>query len=117
MHADIITQYHLSVDPADFDRFHDLVKAIVAEARKEADTLTYQYMVDEARCVVHIVEGYRMSGVLPHIDQTFAPYAETFLSLAKIEKLYVYGEPTPEIRAKLDGFGAIYLTQFEGFEI
>ena len=96
-------------------RFHDLVKKIVAASREEADTLTYEYFVNADRTVVHIVERYRMAGVLPHIEQTFAPYVEEFLSLAKIEKLFVYGDPTPEVRAKLDGFGAIYLAPFEGF--
>jgi hypothetical protein len=53
--------------------------------------------------------------VLPHIEQTVAPYVGEFLSLARIEKLFVYGDLTPEVRAKLDGFGAIYLAPFEGF--
>lgn len=56
-----------------------------------------------------------MAGVLPHVEETFTPYAEKFLSLARIEKLFVYVEPTPEIRAKLDGFGAPYFTPFNGF--
>lgn len=29
-------------------------------------------------------------------------------------ELYVYGEPTAEIRAKLDAFGANYLMPFAG---
>lgn len=56
-----------------------------------------------------------MAGVLPHIEETFAPYAAEFLSFAKIEALFVYGEPTPDIRSKLDAFGAIYLMPFGGF--
>lgn len=43
------------------------------------------------------------------------PYAKEFLRLAKIDRLFVYGEPTAVVRAKLDGFGAIYLTPFAGF--
>jgi hypothetical protein len=81
----------------------------------EEDTLTYEYLVNEDQSAAHIIERYRMPGVLPHVEQTFSPFAEAFLSLAKIEKLYVYGQPTPEIRTKLDGFGAIYLTPFDGF--
>lgn len=115
MQDEITTTYHLKVDPARFKQFHDLVKTIVAASRQEPDTLTYEYLTDADKHTVHIIERYRMPGVLPHIEQTFAPYAETFLSLATIESMFVYGNPTPEIRAKLDGFGAIYLAQFEGF--
>jgi quinol monooxygenase YgiN len=107
--------YHLSIDPSKFEAFKALAAKIVAATRAEEDTLTYEYLVNEDRTVAHIIERYRMSGVLPHVEHTFSPYAEEFLSLAKIEKLYVYGEPTPEIRTKLDGFGAIYLTPFDGF--
>ncbi|MCL9981513.1 MAG: hypothetical protein NBV60_00005 [Erythrobacter sp.] len=56
-----------------------------------------------------------MSGLLPHVEQTFSPYAERFLSLATIDQLFVYGNPTPEIREKLDSFGATYLAPFVGF--
>jgi len=115
MQDEITNTYHLKVDPARFEQFHDLVKTIVAASHQEPDTLTYEYLADADKSTVHIVERYRMPGVLPHIEQTFAPHAETFLSLATIEKMFVYGNPTPEIRAKLDGFGAIYLTRFEGF--
>lgn len=115
MQNELTTMYHLKVDPKRFEEFHDLVRTIVAASHDEPDTLTYEYLADAEKHTVHIIEHYRMPGVLPHIEQTFAPYAETFLSLATIEKTFVYGNPTPEIRAKLDGFGAIYLTQFEGF--
>lgn len=64
---------------------------------------------------MHIIERYRTKGLLPHVEQTFAPFAERFLKLATIKKLFVYGDTTPEIRAKLDGFGAEYLTPFAGF--
>lgn len=115
MTSEITSFYHLKVIPSQFEAFHALVAVIVEASRKEVDTLTYEYWVDADKETVHIIEHYRMPGVLPHIEQTFAPHAEAFLSFATIEKLFVYGEPTPEVRAKLDGFGAIYLSQFEGF--
>jgi hypothetical protein len=52
--------------------------------------------------------------VLSHVESTFGPYAERFLKLASIEKLYVYGEPTADLRAKLETFGAIFLTPISG---
>ena len=115
MKDEIYSLYHLSIDPTNFDAFKALVEPIVEATSKEPDTTTYEYVVNAEKTVVHIVERYRTQGLLPHVNETFTPYAERFLELAKIDKLYVYGETTPEIRAKLDGFGAEYLTSFAGF--
>jgi quinol monooxygenase YgiN len=115
MQDELYTVYHLSIEPSNFETFKALVAKIVKAASTEEDTLTYQYLVNEDHSVAHIIERYRMGGVLAHVEQTFSPFAEAFLSLARIDKLYVYGQPTPQIRAKLDGFGAIYLTPFDGF--
>jgi quinol monooxygenase YgiN len=115
MTDEIYSIYHLSIAPSNFDVFKTLVEQIVEATSKEPDTTTYEYVATADRTAVHIVERYRTQGLLPHVEQTFTPFAERFLELAKIEKLYVYGETTPEIRAKLDGFGAEYLTPFAGF--
>lgn len=115
MQDEIYSVYHLSMKPSDVDAFKLLVEQIVEATAKEPDTTTYEYVVNANRTVIHVVERYRTKGLLPHVEQTFTPFAERFLALAKIEKLYVYGDTTPEIRAKLDGFGAEYLTPFAGF--
>jgi quinol monooxygenase YgiN len=115
MQDEIYSVYHLSIQPTDYEAFKALVEQIVEGTYREADTTTYEYVVNADRTVVHIVERYRTQGVLPHVEQTFTPFAKRFLELAKIDKLYVYGNTTAEIRAKLDGFGAEYLTPFAGF--
>jgi quinol monooxygenase YgiN len=115
MQDQIYTIYHLTINPNEFDAFEVLAIKLVEVSRKETDTLTYEWLANADRTKAHIVERYRMPGLLPHVEQTFAPYAEEFLSLAEIDSLYVYGDPTPEIRAKLDTFGAIYLSPVTGF--
>lgn len=115
MEDQIYSIYHLSLVPSDFDAFEELIKKIVAATSEEADTTIYEYVVNADRTVVHIVERYKTKGLLPHVEQTFTPFAKRFLELSKIEKLYVYGNTTHEIRAKLDGFGAEYLTPLAGF--
>jgi quinol monooxygenase YgiN len=115
MQDQIYTIYHLRLDPANFDAFKTLVETIVAETAKEADASIYEYVVNADKTEVHIVERYHPRGLLPHVEQTFSPFAERFLALATIEKTFAYGETTPEIRAKLDGFGAIYFAPFAGF--
>lgn len=115
MQGEVYSIYHLSIQPAQFSSFQELISRIVAAASKERDTFTYEYVVSDDHSTVHILERYRAAGVLPHVEETFAPFADEFLSLAKIDELFVYGEPSAEIRAKLDGFGAIYLRPFAGF--
>lgn len=115
MQNDIYTVYHLTIDPADFEALAALIDELVPGAREEADTLTYEFSVNAAHTKVTIIEGYRTAGVVPHVTQTFAPYAKRFLKLVKIDQLYVYGKTTPEIRATLDGFDPIYMTTFAGF--
>ncbi|SEQ98573.1 putative quinol monooxygenase [Sphingobium sp. YR768] len=115
MQNEIYSLYHLSILPENFEAFKSLVEQIVEATSKEPDTTTYEYVVNAEHSVVHIVERYRTQGLLPHVEETFTPFAERFLALASIDKLYVYGDTTPDIRAKLDGFGAVYLTPFAGF--
>jgi hypothetical protein len=115
MQDEIYSVYHLSIVPSDFDAFTALIHDIVAATREEPDTTIYEYVVSAHRTAVHIVERYRTQGLLPHVEQTFAPFGERFLKLAKIEKLFVYGATTPAIRARLDGFGAEYFTSLAGF--
>lgn len=62
-----------------------------------------------------IIEGCPIAGLVPHVTQAFAPYAQRFLDLARIDQLHVYGETTPELCAILDDFGAISMTSFAGF--
>lgn len=115
MNNAIYTVYHLSIDPADYDAFAALAEQIVAATSAEADATIYEYYANADRTQVHIIERYRTSGLLPHIEQTFSPFAEQFLTLAKIEQTFVYGATTPEIRQVLDGFGARYFTSLAGF--
>jgi hypothetical protein len=113
--SEIYSIYHLSIAAADFNALAELVQIIVATTSKEPDTTIYEYVVNADRTVVHIVERYPTQGLLPHVAETFTPFAERFLELAKIDKLFVYGDTPPEIRAKLDGFGAVYLKPYAGF--
>lgn len=115
MNHETYTLYHCRIEPANFDAFRELIAGIVEASKAEPDTLTYEFLVNAGHTEVHIIERYRTAGLLPHVRQTFAPHAERFLELAKVERLYVYGDTTPEIRETLDGFGAIYLTPFAGF--
>ena len=115
MQNQIYSIYHLSISPSDLDEFEKLIQPIIAATHEESGTSIYEYVVNADRTVVHIIERYQTHALLPHVEETFTPFAERFLKLVKIDKLFVYGDTTPAIRAKLDGFGAEYFTPLAGF--
>ncbi|WP_313515704.1 hypothetical protein [Pseudomonas sp.] len=115
MHPTISCLFSLAIKTEDFPTFKALIAEVVAETRKEPGTLVYEYSVNEEHDSAHILERYNADAVVSHMDTTFAPFAERFLALCSITGLTVYGTPNAEIRKRLDPFGAVYMTPFDGF--
>jgi quinol monooxygenase YgiN len=92
------------------------VAPLVAATKEEPGALAYEYNVSDDESTIHIFERYRDSNaVVAHVEQTFAQFAERFLALATVTGFVVYGSPNAEARKILDGFGAVYMTPFDGF--
>jgi quinol monooxygenase YgiN len=115
MENEIISIFTLAINEGKLPAFKTLVAKIVAETKKEPATLAYIYSVSADEKTAHIIEHYRIEGVISHIENTFSPFAEEFLSLVSITGLTVYGNPDAVIKEKLDAFGAVYLAPFDGF--
>lgn len=116
MYNEIYWIFAISVKPGRFDEFKRLVGEVVAETSKEPGALAYEYSVGADQKTVHIFERYRNSAAaIVHINQTFTPFAERFLSLAVVTGLVVYGTPDQMVRKRLDKFGAVYIRSFDGF--
>jgi quinol monooxygenase YgiN len=115
MENEIINVFTLAVKDGKFPDFKNLVEKIVKETNKESGTLTYIYSVSDDEKTAHIVERYKSDSVVSHVERTFSPFAEEFLSLVDVTSLTVYGKPDAAVKAKLDPFGALYMTPFEGF--
>ncbi|MEI7145768.1 antibiotic biosynthesis monooxygenase [Pectobacterium brasiliense] len=115
MKNEIICVFTLSVKEGQFSDFRNLVSEIVNETEKEPGTLTYMYSVSEDEKTAHIIEGYKTDALVSHVDVTFAPFAERFLSHVNVTGLTVYGKTDEHIRKRLDAFGAVYMTTFAGF--
>jgi quinol monooxygenase YgiN len=116
MPNEISCLFSLDVLPGRFEAFKQLVSKIVAATGEESDTLAYEYSVTEDLLRVTILEHYRNSEALvSHVEETFAPFAERFLSYATVRELKVHGAPSEAARALLDWFGASYLHPFDGF--
>lgn len=107
--------FTLALEPQKFPAFKALVQEIVTATQKEPGTLIYEYSVNADSTEAHILERYQAGAAVSHVDITFAPFAERFLSLARITRLVVYGQPDAEVRRRLDAFGAVYMEGFGGF--
>lgn len=102
--------------PTDFEAFGEVVRPLVEETTREEGSLAYEYHVDSGRTEIHIIERYLSSeAVVHHVTKTFSQFAERFTALATVSSFVVYGDPNREARAILDGFGAVYLSNFDGF--
>ena len=106
----------VTVKPGHFSEFKEVVAPLVAATKQEAGALAYEYSVANDQSTVHIFERYCDShSVVAHVEGTFAKFAELFNSVATVKGFVVYGTPDAEARKVLDGFGAAYMTPFDGF--
>lgn len=115
MHPYVSCLFSLAVKAEELPEFKALIAKIVEATRLEPGTLVYEYSVSEDKSAVHILERYQADSVVSHVDTTFAPFGERFLELCTITSLVVYGTPDAEVRKRLDSFGAVYMTPFDGF--
>lgn len=116
LNNDLFWLFTLDVKAEKFDEFKRLVSDIVAATHNEPGTLAYWYAVSDDQRTVHIYERYQDSeAFVVHVEQTFASYAEQFLSLVSVKSLVVYGTPNAKARKALDSFNATYMNLFDGF--
>ena len=106
----------LLVRDGKLDDARALMKDMVAATREEPGTKGYEWFLSDDGKICHIHERYADSGaVMIHNGNFGAKFAERFLECFEPTKLSVYGEPSAEVRAALDGFGASYLGWLGGF--
>jgi quinol monooxygenase YgiN len=105
-----------TVNPSQFVDFKQVVAPLVVATNQEPGALAYEYSVSDDHSTIYILEHYSdSSAVIAHVQQTFAKFAEQFTALATVKSFVVFGSPNAEARKILDGFGAIYMTPFDGF--
>ncbi|SEM54513.1 hypothetical protein SAMN05428989_4039 [Pseudoxanthomonas sp. GM95] len=108
--------FELEIIEGKLEGFKEIIRGAVEATSTELTTLLYEYSISDDGKSAHIIERYLASGVVSHVDQTFAPFAQPFIDHVRFAKLTVYGEPDAEIRKRLDPFGAIYMKPFKGFD-
>jgi hypothetical protein len=85
--------------------------------REEPGTQGYEWFLTGDGRTCHINERYADSdAVMAHLGNFGSHFAERFLACFEPTSFSVYGEPSAEARAALDGFGATYLGWLGGFK-
>jgi quinol monooxygenase YgiN len=106
----------LSVNDGQLDNFISLMHEMVSATRAEAGTQAYEWYLSEDRATCHICERYTDSdAVMVHLGAFGANFAERFLACVTPTAFFVYGDPSADARAALDGFGAAYYGTLGGF--
>ena len=107
----------LAVKAGELDNFRRLTGEMLEFARQESGVLSYQRFVTLDGQFVHIYESYLNStAAAAHLREFQARFAGRFSRLVQRVSFTVYGEPSAELRALLDAFGASYLTPFGDLE-
>lgn len=106
----------LTVQEGRLDEARALMSEMVQSTLQEPGTLGYEWFLSDNGTVCHICERYVDSGAaLEHLGNFGTKFAERFLACFAPTGFFVYGEPSDEARAALDGFGATYLGTLGGF--
>ena len=116
MSSTVSWNLQLAVQPGMLDDARALMNEMVEATRGESGTTGYEWFLSADGSHCHINERYADSeAALVHLGNFGQNFAERFLQCFAPTALTVYGEPSEEARAALDGFGAAYLGTFGGF--
>ena len=106
----------LTVQDGRLDEARALMAEMVDATRQESGTLGYEWFLSRDGSSCHIHERYADSAAaMEHLGTFGARFADRFLACFAPTALHVYGEPSEDLRAALDGFGAVYLGTLGGF--
>ena len=110
MGNEIAWRVEVAVEPGQLENFRALTAEMVAFTRAEPGVLSYQRFITDDGRIVHVYERYADSAAaLAHLQTFASKFAERFSSMVERKHFTVYGNPSPALKALLDGFGATYL--------
>jgi quinol monooxygenase YgiN len=95
-------------------------KAVAAEISalckaEEPGTLAYHWYLNDDETGFALYERYADSDAfLAHLGN-LEPHMARFMSLGEITGVMVFGEPSPDARTALEGFGATFYGHVDGF--
>ena len=117
MDNEISWHVELLIKPGQLDCFRVLTGEMVAVTKREPGALSYQRFISADGTTLHIYERYIDSAAaLGHLQAFAKIFAERFEEMVERTRFTVFGNPSAELRAVLDGFNAAYLKRFGDFE-
>ncbi len=106
----------LAVKDGKLDEFRAVVDEMVESTRTEPGALATSGSSADDGSAVHLYERYADSAAtMTHLGTFGETFAARFLAAVDPTRFTVFGEPSDEARAVLDGFGATYMGDFGGF--
>jgi len=109
-------QVELTVRPGKLQNFRTLTREMADSTRGERGVLSYERFVSVDGTKVHVYERYEDSAAaVAHLRTFGRTFSRRFVGMVERKRFTVYGVPSDELRAVLDGFGATYLAPFGGF--
>ena len=103
----------LAIKQDQLDDFQALTREMVEFTRTESGVLSYQRFASEDGKFVHGYERYADSAAaLAHLRNFTTLLSERFSTLVDRSRFTVFGQPSYELQAMLDRFGAICLKPF-----
>jgi quinol monooxygenase YgiN len=107
----------LLVRDGHLDDARELMNEMVSATLEEPGSQGYEWFLSRDGKLCHINERYADSDALMvHLGNFGSKFADRFLTCFEPTSFSVYGEPSAEARAVLDGFGANYLGWLGGFD-
>lgn len=116
MADEVAWEVELEVKRGQFNNFQALTMDMVEAARAEPGALIYERFVLDDGKTVWVYERYVDSAAAIAHLKTFADrLGGRFGSMVTRKRFTVFGDPSDELKAILDGFGAKYLARLAGF--
>jgi quinol monooxygenase YgiN len=116
MDEQVAWHVELAVRPDELEHFRALTSEMVAFTRREPGVLVYERFLSDDGRTVHVYERYTDSAAaVSHLRAFASEFGERFSKLVERKRFLVFGNPSRELRAILDGYGAIYCAPFDGF--
>ncbi|AXB47725.1 hypothetical protein [Amycolatopsis albispora] len=97
----------------DADAYRKAVADAVAFVEREGPQLMVEVFIDEAAGLAHSFQLYEDSAAILKHWELSDPYIQAVMEHCEVEELVIYGGPSDEVRAGVEG--AKIVPQFAGF--
>src|SRR3954454_22038300 len=101
----------MTLDRKDLDDVVGIFKTFIKDVQeKDYGVLTYHYFIDDGdRPVIHVFEEYESAQAhLDHFANIDQQAVGLLLELVELSEPHYYGDPSPEERELLKGFGNVH---------